>query len=64
MPKQKSTRGAAKRFKVTGSGKIMRRRACAGHKLTKKSRKRKRRLSQSTLVSSRDEGRIRRMIQK
>ncbi|UCF79263.1 MAG: 50S ribosomal protein L35 [Candidatus Eiseniibacteriota bacterium] len=63
MPKQKSTRGAKKRFRVTGSGKIMRRRACAGHKLTKKSRKQKRRLSKPTVVSKRDRGRIRRMIQ-
>jgi large subunit ribosomal protein L35 len=63
MPKQKSTRGAAKRFKVTGSGKIMRRRAYGAHKLTKKSSRRKRKLSQPTVVSSRDRRRIRRMIQ-
>ena len=42
MPKMKTNRGAAKRFKVSGSGKIMRRKAFASHILTKKSTKRKR----------------------
>lgn len=42
MPKMKSNRGAAKRFKVTGSGKVMRRKAFASHILTKKTTKRKR----------------------
>jgi len=42
MPKQKTHSGAKKRFKVTGTGKIMRRRAMASHLLEKKSPKRKR----------------------
>ena len=50
MPKMKTNRGAAKRFKVTGSGKIVRRKAFANHILSKKSTKRKRNLRQSVLV--------------
>ena len=42
MPKMKTNRGAAKRFKLTGTGKIRRRKAFASHILTKKSTKRKR----------------------
>jgi large subunit ribosomal protein L35 len=45
MPKMKTNRGAAKRFKATGSGKIVRNKAFASHILTKKSTKRKRRVS-------------------
>ena len=52
MPKIKTNRGAAKRFKITGSGKIARRKAFANHILTKKSNKRKRNLRKSTLVDS------------
>jgi large subunit ribosomal protein L35 len=44
MPKQKSHRGASKRFRITGGGKVVRRRALANHILTKKTTKRKRRL--------------------
>jgi len=50
MPKMKTNRGAAKRFKVTGSGKVVRRRQNLRHILTKKNAKRKRRLGQATLV--------------
>jgi len=50
MPKIKTNRGAAKRFKSTGSGKISRNRAFSSHILTKKSTKRKRNLRKSTLV--------------
>lgn len=50
MPKMKTHRGAAKRFKVSGSGKIRRRRAFHSHILTKKSPKRKRNLRQPTDV--------------
>ena len=46
MPKMKTHRGAAKRFKQTGSGKIMRRKANLNHILEKKSPDRKRRLGQ------------------
>jgi large subunit ribosomal protein L35 len=52
MPKIKTNRGAAKRFKITGSGKIARRKAFANHILTKKSTKRKRNLRKSILVDS------------
>ena len=53
MPKNKmkTSRGAAKRFRMTKSGKLTRRKAGASHILTKKSRKRKRSLRQGTLVS-------------
>ena len=50
MPKMKTHRGAAKRFKVSGSGKIRRRRAFHSHILTKKSPKRKRTLRKPTEV--------------
>ena len=52
MPKIKTNRGAAKRFKSTGSGKIVRHKAFSSHILTKKSTKRKRKLRKSTLVDS------------
>jgi len=54
MPKIKTCRGAAKRFRKTGSGKIRRNKAFTSHILTKKTTKRKRDLRQSTLVSSVD----------
>lgn len=50
MPKVKSHRGAKKRFKVTGGGKVMRHHAMHSHILTKKTSKRKRKLRQSTEV--------------
>lgn len=50
MPKQKTHRGAAKRFKVTGGGKVMRHHAGASHNLGKKTTKRKRRLRHATKV--------------
>lgn len=64
MPKLKTHRGAAKRFKRTGSGKLSRRRAYASHNLGHKSKKRKRRLRQSTTVSPSDERRIGRLVPK
>ncbi|MCR3921310.1 MAG: 50S ribosomal protein L35 [Firmicutes bacterium] len=51
MPKMKTHRGAAKRFKKTGSGKFKRSHANHSHILEKKSPKRKRRLRKSTVVS-------------
>ena len=51
MPKMKTNRGAAKRMRRTGSGKVKRMRAYKSHILTKKSKKRKRRLRKSTLVA-------------
>ncbi|RLA93780.1 MAG: 50S ribosomal protein L35 [Deltaproteobacteria bacterium] len=62
MPKIKTNRGAAKRFKVTGSGKIVRVKANKSHILTKKNSKRKRRLRQPTLVSKSDMVRVKRML--
>lgn len=62
MPKQKTNRSAAKRFKKTGSGKIKRRKAYTSHILTKKSQKRKRKLRQPTLVSKADEKRVKRLL--
>ena len=62
MPKMKTNRGAAKRFKKTGSGKIKRRKAFTSHILTKKSTKRKRNLRQPSLVHKSDEGRVKKMI--
>lgn len=64
MPKIRSNRGACKRFKLTGKGKIKRRKAFASHILTKKSTKRKRNLRQPGLVSSGEERRVHRMIAK
>ncbi|HOB28932.1 MAG: 50S ribosomal protein L35 [Dethiobacteria bacterium] len=58
MPKMKTHRGAAKRFKKTGRGKFKRQRAFGSHLLTKKSARRKRRLRRSTLVSASDYKRI------
>lgn len=52
MPKMKTKRAAAKRFKLTGSGKIKRNKAFSSHILTKKSTKRKRGLRKSSLVDS------------
>lgn len=58
MPKMKTRKSAAKRFKMTGTGKFVRNRAGGRHILTKKSRKRKNRLGKSTIVSKTDVKRI------
>ena len=64
MPKMKSHKGARKRFKVTGSGKIKRMRAFKSHILTKKTSKRKRRLRRPTDVHTSGETRnIKRLLQ-
>jgi large subunit ribosomal protein L35 len=62
MPKIKTNRGAAKRFRKTGTGKIRRNKAFTSHILTKKSTKRKRDLRQSTLVAKADASNIARLI--
>ena len=62
MPKMKSNRGAAKRFRRTASGRIKRKRGYMRHILTKKSSKRKRRLRQTAYVHQADEGRIKRLL--
>ena len=62
MPKLKTLRSAAKRFKKTASGKIKRKKAYASHIMTKKTPKRKRALRIATLVSSSDQHRVNKMI--
>jgi len=62
MPKLKTHRGAAKRFKKTAGGKIKRGKAFKSHILTKKASKRKRQLDQPGQVSAADLKRISRMI--
>jgi large subunit ribosomal protein L35 len=52
MPKIKTKRGAAKRFKKTGSGKIIRSKAFGNHILTKKTTKRKRSIRKSGVLNS------------
>ena len=62
MPKMKTHKGAAKRFKITGSGKITRRKANLNHILEKKSPKRKRRLGRTTEVIGGDRDRVERLL--
>jgi large subunit ribosomal protein L35 len=62
MPKLKSHRGAAKRFKRTASGRFVRRSAFKRHILTSKPTKRKRALRRSTLVSEQDQKTLERML--
>ncbi|HZK33637.1 MAG TPA: 50S ribosomal protein L35 [Tissierellaceae bacterium] len=62
MPKMKTHRGSAKRFKRTGTGKIKRFKAFKGHLTGKKSAKRVRNLRKSALVSKGDQKRIDSMI--
>ncbi len=64
MPKMKSHRGARKRFKITGSGKVKRMKAFKSHILTKKTSKRKRRLRRSAIITTRGEAKnIKRLLQ-
>jgi large subunit ribosomal protein L35 len=62
MPKMKTDRGAAARFRVTGTGKIMRRQANRSHLLEKKSSERTRRLGRDTQVSKADRKSVRRIL--
>jgi len=62
MPKMKTNRAAAKRLKRTASGKFKRFKANHSHILTKKSRKRKRRLRSGDLVAAADQGRMDRLM--
>jgi large subunit ribosomal protein L35 len=62
--KMKTNRAAAKRFKITGSGRIKRSKAYKGHLFTAKSPKRLRNLRKSSMVASCDESRARRMLGK
>lgn len=62
MPKVKTRRAAAKRFKLTGTGKVKRNKAFASHILTKKTTKRKRKLRKSTILVAAEVKRVKRMI--
>ena len=62
MPKMKTNRGAAKRFKRTGTGKFKRGHAYASHLLGHKSSKRKRHLRKSEIVSDSDQRRLDRLL--
>ena len=62
MPKVKSNSGASKRFRKTASGKIKRKHAFKNHILTKKTKKRKLRLTKYAIVEKCDENRINDML--
>jgi len=62
MPKLKTHKGASKRFKKTGTGKVVRGHAFARHILTSKSKKRKRKLGKSTVADESDQQKLQRMI--
>ena len=62
MPKIKTNSSAAKRFTVTGSGKIKRNKGYKRHILSSKSKKRKRNLRRATLVAAVEEKKIRKLI--
>ena len=64
MPKMRSNRGAAKRFRVTATGKIKRHSSHHTHILTKKSSKRKRKLRREDQVAASDAPRVHKMILK
>ncbi|MBL7014531.1 MAG: 50S ribosomal protein L35 [Candidatus Marinimicrobia bacterium] len=62
MPKMKTRRGAAKRFKLTGSGKLKRNKANHRHMLVRRSNSVKRKMRQSALVNKSDEKNVRQML--
>ncbi|MCX5716458.1 MAG: 50S ribosomal protein L35 [Candidatus Omnitrophica bacterium] len=62
MPKMKTRKSVAKRFRLTKTGKIKRKMAFKGHLLGGKNAKRKRRLSRGALVAGADAGVIKRML--
>ena len=62
MPKLKTKKGVAKRFKITKTGKIKRQKASRGHLLAKKTRKRKRQLRKAGLVSKTDKKAIKLLL--
>lgn len=62
MPKLKTNKSAKKRFKVTGTGKVLRAKAFARHILTSKSRKRKRSLRKVLVMAEVDMPRVKRML--
>lgn len=62
MPKQKTRRGAAKRFRLTGTGKLRRNKANHRHMLIRRSKTVKRKMRNPGLVSKADERKVRRML--
>ncbi len=62
MPKQKTRRGAAKRFRLTGSGKLRRNKANHRHMLIRRSKSAKRKMRNPGLVAKADERKVRRML--
>ena len=62
MPKQKTNSAARKRFKVTGTGKLLRRKAMKSHNLEKKSAKRKRSFRQQHPLDASDSREVKRML--
>jgi large subunit ribosomal protein L35 len=62
MPKMKTHSGTKKRFRATGTGKLRGRSAFSTHILEKKSAKRKRRLAQPAIISTRDRARVRELL--
>jgi large subunit ribosomal protein L35 len=62
MPKMKTHRGAAKRFKVTGTGRVLRRKAYRSHILEKKPSKRTRRLARAAEVTGGDRDQVKRLL--
>jgi large subunit ribosomal protein L35 len=62
MPKLKTNRGAAKRFSLTGTGKVKRSKAFASHILTSKTKKTKRKLRKSAILDHVDERGVKRLI--
>ncbi len=62
MPKIKTHRGAAKRFSLTGTGKVRRNKAFASHIMTSKTTKRKRNLRKSTVLDKTNERRIKSIL--
>jgi large subunit ribosomal protein L35 len=62
MPKMKTNRGAAKRFKVTGTGKVVYSKSNAGHILTKKTSKRKRSLRKSAIIDKSNKAMVKKLI--
>lgn len=62
MPKMKTHKGAAKRFKVTSTGKILHRKAFGSHLLSKKSAKRKRKYQKDYQVAATDKSKVKKML--
>jgi len=62
MPKMKTNSGSKKRFALTGTGKVKRKHAYHSHILTKKTKKRKRNLDHTAILTSADERRVKALL--